>query len=114
MASRETFRPPEEPSPEFLTSGSLGSQLGKYNSKEVRIPPGKEWAYTLIQKVPDSSKKTVTEFILSLPHQNRQKAAENLSNLIDGMGDQIWNSRYPEVEISKCIEETKRWLRVTH
>jgi hypothetical protein len=29
MASRETFRPPEEPSPEFLTSGSLGSQLRK-------------------------------------------------------------------------------------
>jgi len=70
------------------------------------------WARILIQKLPDNYKGMVTEFIVGLPFEDRQKAAEHLSGLIEGMGDQIWRSKYPKVEIQRCLEETDRWLRV--
>jgi hypothetical protein len=109
MASPEIIRPQED-LPE--RSGSMGSQFHKYVASDIRVPKGKEWAFDLINKVPDKNKEIVTSFIAELPFEERQKGAQHLSELIDNMGDQIRMSRYPEVEIGKCIEETRRWLSV--
>lgn len=110
MASPEFPRPKEEPTPEVVRSGSLGSQLNKYVGKETKVPPGKEWAYTLLRKIPDTYKGKVTNFIMTLPYEDRQRAAEHLSGAVDAMGDQMWRSRYPEVEIQHCIDSTRQWL----
>ena len=99
-------------SPERESSGSLGSQFNKYVGHETKIPKGEEWVFTLLGKIPDKQKNIVSAFILELPHGERRRAAEHLTNLVEAMGDQILMSRYPEVEIGKCIDETRRWLKV--
>jgi hypothetical protein len=111
MASREVPRLPEEQPPEVVTSGSLGSQFRKYVHEDTRVPKGKEWAFLLIQKIPDVHKPLVTNFLSDLSFEERQKGAEHLSELIDNMGDRLRMSRYPEVEIGQCIDETRRWLK---
>jgi hypothetical protein len=111
MGSPETHRPQQNQPEEIIHSGALGSQFNKYVGKsETKIPVGKEWALILLRMIPDAHKGRVTAFIMSVPHENRQVAAENLAEHIEAKGDQIWRSRYPEVELDQCMEQTRVWL----
>jgi len=113
MASPEIIRPNESEASEPRSSGSLGSQMKKYVGHDVRVPKGENWAFTLVNKIPDKQKNIVTSFISEIPHEDRQRAAKHLTELVDALGDQIQMSRYPEVEIGRCVDETRRWLKVT-
>jgi hypothetical protein len=110
MGSPEMPRPQQNQPEEIIRSGGMGSQLNKYVGRsETRIPPGKEWALTLLRKIPDTYKAKVTTFIMEIPHEDRQVVAEKFSEQIEAEGDQIWRSHYPEVEIQRCIDKTKIW-----
>jgi len=111
MASPEVFRPQPDQNPS--EHRPIKSQLGKYvGHSETRIPQGKEWARLLVEKIPERYKIKVAEFISGLEYEERQEAAQHLSELIDVKGDQIWRSRYPEMEFDQCIEETRQWLDI--
>lgn len=88
----------------------MGNSLGKMYQKETRIPKGKEWALNLVQMIPDKHKPLVMEFLKTVDREDLEAAAEHLAGLVDGMRDRILTSKYPDVEINSCINETRRWL----